>query len=94
MIAGRTLDHRLGGHASRLPGTFRDLEPPLAAPGLPFISQGRRAVAGLQDSQIILVHILLGNVDPGRSFDYVTLNRNVVVSLDPEIVAVFDSLTI
>ena len=46
------------------------------------------------DSQIILVHILLRNVDPCGSFDFVTLNRNVVVSLDPEIVAVLDSLTI
>src|ERR1700722_154860 len=79
----------------RLPGIFRDLEPPLATPGLPFSFfkvAGRSR--GCRDSQIILVHILLGNVDPRRTFDDVTLNSNVVVSLDPEMVAVFDSLPI
>jgi hypothetical protein len=50
--------------------------------------QGRLAVAmsrkrSTKDSEFILVHILLRNVNPRGSFDYVTLDRNMVVSLDP-----------
>src|SRR5260370_3082601 len=61
--------------------------------------QGRLAVAmsrkrSMKDSEFILVHILLRNVNPRGSFDYVTLDRNMVVSLDPEVVAVLDRLTI